>query len=158
MYIHGTSGLAVSAAAAAEPNAAPRKPRRLIARRSLIGFRLSPEQFQAHLYRAHGRSQRANLAHTRGIRGDGIGARKTNAVGISEKRRIQRVDRFQPELKLHTFRSTGQGEFEVLEQREVSVLLGGSVEDTNAGAAVVAEVLAARNVAGHAPEGLGIEP
>src|SRR6187401_1375232 len=98
---------------------------------------LLPVQLQSRLSGTHGSFQASDLAHARSVGFNRVDSRIPNAVGLSEPGMVRGVKRFETELQANAFRQP-----EVLARRKVDSPLARRGQDSDAGIAVVAQVLA----------------
>src|SRR5262249_48545210 len=110
-------------------------------------------QLQSRLTRPHGSFETSDLAHACSVGRNGVYVHKADPVRISEEGVVESIERLEAELELDGF-----GDAEILGRGQVYPPLGRASKNADAGAAVMAKIRPARNVAGHSLEGAGIEP
>ena len=105
------------------------------------------EQLQSELHASHRVSDAANLAIPAAVGRDLVGIGKADAIRVPEPRRIGRVEGFPTELQLHAFRND-----EVFEHGEIHSTFAGSAQRVVTGAAQMAKIGAAGDLASDALE------
>ena len=118
---------------------------------------MSTSKVQLHpkLDHPHRQPQAADLSHARRVRHDRIVADPTDAVGLAELRRIERVEEFRAKLQATIFAQRFDGP--VLVQREIERVRPRRKQYVGSRIPVVAQLRMRRDITLRSPEGGRVE-